>query len=482
MRPSHIPTVLLVVALLTGCPEDSPVDDDVVQDDDLADDDVGDDDDTGDDDSADTLAPVTDISAGLHPGIFTIIVVSWTQRVDADQAWLEFTFENDEWSGSPAEPRPAGQHSEVILGVPPYTDVRFRVVNEIGGERFDSDEHTSTTGVIPAHLPQPTLVTWDPDLTSPEPWLLGSADGQSPEAYAGPFMLFILDRQGRVVWYFEEPAGITSMSARVAHDGTHIVVEEGTFYMFDETESYIRRMTPDLEYFEGVMAPNFVHSWDELGDGSIVYESLDEDDRYTMRRLFPDGSTEELWCCTDWYPTEIEIIWQCATNALNWQQDTDTALWSFFTTSTVLEIDLATGTVLHQWGMMDDSWAFDPPDAGFLTQHWPEYTPDGNLLVFTHPPNDFYSSWAFEFVLDEGTETLVEVWNYGAGVDAWAAQQGEAVRLANGNTLLNYGMQGDIREITHDGEVVWQVQLPVDHMVGHTSLVEDLYALNRGTP
>ena len=50
--------------------------------------------------------------------------------------------------------------------------------------------------------------------------------------------------------------------------------------------------------------------------------------------------------------------------------------------------------------------------------------------------------------------------------------------MPNGNTLLNYGCGGVIREITPDGEVVWQVD--TGYLIGHQTQIEDLYAVNRG--
>jgi hypothetical protein len=473
-RACDVAVLLGVLILLIGCPGQGPAVDD--------DDGIGDDDTVvvDDDDSAETHAVVSGISAALIPDIVTVVVVSWDQGDDVDQAWLEFTFENDEWSSSPAVPRAAGAHSEVILGVPEQTEVRFKVVVELGGERIESDEHVAVTGTIPPHLPAPSLVAWDPALTSSEPWILGTADGEPPDPYAGPFTVFILDRQARVVWYWEQPPGVTSMAARVSRDGTHIVVDEGTYYMFDETESVIRRMTLDLGTFEGLVAPDLVFAYDEIDDGSFVYESLDADERYTLRQLFADGSTQELWDCLDWYPAEIEVIWQCATNALVWRPETDSVTWSFFTDDTVIEIERPTGAVLRQWGSLPGSWAFDPPEAGFNLQHYPNYTPDGTLIVSTHLFGDSKQQRAFEYAVDDSSETLVELWSYGEGVDAFAEQQGEAVRLANGNTLINYGTQGHMREVTLAGEVAWDAALGENYMLGHTSLVEDLYAINRG--
>jgi hypothetical protein len=66
---------------------------------------------------------------------------------------------------------------------------------------------------------------------------------------------------------------------------------------------------------------------------------------------------------------------------------------------------------------------------------------------------------------------------------------GEAHRIpnSNGNVLANYGSDGVIKEITPDFQVVWKVRIYhfgagylQPKMVGHCTLLDDLYAINRG--
>jgi hypothetical protein len=94
-----------------------------------------------------------------------------------------------------------------------------------------------------------------------------------------------------------------------------------------------------------------------------------------------------------------------------------------------------------------------------------------------------------EFTIDREQHTLVEKWIYNEGPE-WAMAKGMAIRLANGNTLANYGTGGVIREITPDKQTAFHVKFDVEaddgdffnKMVGHNELVDDLYALNGGGP
>jgi hypothetical protein len=64
-----------------------------------------------------------------------------------------------------------------------------------------------------------------------------------------------------------------------------------------------------------------------------------------------------------------------------------------------------------------------------------------------------------------------------------------AIRLANGNTLGNYGTGGVIREVTPDKQLAFHVKWDAEggndaynKMVGHNEFIDDLYSLNVGGP
>jgi hypothetical protein len=92
-------------------------------------------------------------------------------------------------------------------------------------------------------------------------------------------------------------------------------------------------------------------------------------------------------------------------------------------------------------------------------------------------------------VLVAAAKRLTEKWSYTGAY--WAQSRGMAMRLANGNLLVNYGTGGVIQEITPSKQVVFQAKF--DHptqtisdfynrMLGYMTAVEDLYALNGGGP
>ena len=430
------------------------------------------------------VAPVADVAVQVHPEVATILRVSWTQLEDVEAAWLEFTFENDDWLSSPPTGRQVGEQSEVILGVPGDTEVTFRIMNQVDGQDLSSEQQwTGTTGSVPEALLEASLITWDPTLASPEPYILGSVDVGS-SWYSGPFWVFIMDRQARYVWYHQIPgtlsSSLLSLFAQVSSDGTHILFDASTYYFsFDDWRSTVFRMTLDHGFYEEIEIPDLSFTFDEIDGGVILY---DQDHENLVERQ-PDGSERVIWECAGWMRSLGHSSAYCAPNSVVYIPATDTVLWSMYNADTVVELERQSGEIVRYFGQLPGGWAFDPPDTVVDYQHYPSYTPDGTLIVSTHVLGQSQQQRAREYLLDDATQTLTDIWHYGEEVPFYANYGGEAFRLDNGNTLICYGTDGAMREVTADKKTAWSVEWPVNpnsHLTGHNSFIRDLYALNRG--
>ena len=447
----------------------------------------------GDTDSGATGGPpehaqVSDITVEVHPQIATILVVSWTQDVDADAAWLEFTFEDEGWLLSPAEARSAGPHSEVLLGASEETAVQFRIGNTVDGvTTYSSDVFEGITGAIPGQLPDPELLIHDPTLAGGERWLLGSVDADDAGWYGGPFWAFILDRQGRYVWYQPVPDNRLALQVQPAWDGGHVVYEGSTWYVWDDAiQPTVTRTTLDQSTYEAETVEGLGFTLDEIEGGHLLYVDVTYDtggqEQYALVERDAAGDKRTIWDCEAWLATANGDEGDCIPNTIVWNPADDTVLWSMFLNDTVVEVDRQTGALLRQWGQLRGSWAVDPPEAQLEYQHFPNYTADGTLLVSTHVEDEDGVQVAREFRVDDASETLVEVWSY-QSPDHFARYAGEATPTASGNVLVSYGTGGAVAEITPSGEVAWELLVQTSshtHLLGHLTLLDDLYTLNAG--
>lgn len=432
---------------------------------------------------------VSDVKITVHPQTSTILQVTWTQRQPADTTSLEFGFADGATMTSRPQPGAVGAHRDVVLGVPEKTVVAVRIVNRLAGLAYKTVEYQGTTGAIPSSFPKPQLLAYEPALASPERFMLGAVDGSAggcgdvfPCYYLGPFWIYIMDRQGRIVWYWADMGdNASSAYPRVARDGAYIVVDKGR-----GGKTGVVKMTLDHQYYQFIAIKDLDDAIDVTSDGSVLYDTNGE-----LFELTKQGTTRSIWSCAKHFGPSFA----CYSNAVNWVAADDSVLLSFPTPCVVVQVSRKNGTLLGVYGNVGGSYAFSPSPWRLEFPHSPTITPDGTLLVSAHLPGypDGTAAGpnhhAFEeFSIDRAARTLTQKWIYSDGPE-WAAAKGFAIRLANGNTLVNYGTGGVIREVTPDKKTVFQVKFAAQEpsaspyfgrMVGNTVYVDDLYALNGG--
>jgi hypothetical protein len=341
---------------------------------------------------------------------------------------------------------------------------------------------------VPSGMPLPTLVSYDAALASPERYMLGTVENSgsctnSSCYFIGPYWVYIMDRQGRIVWYFSEPTtnAATSMP-RIARDGEYIWIDRAR----TGTRSVLKTTLDRTTYNQTVAVSGLADSIDVTTDGALIYDTNAE-----LRELPRTGTSRLIWSCR----AALGQSYNCYSNTINWNEADDTILMSFPEPNTVRQIDRKTGTVIATYGDASGSYAFMPTTWTFEWQHYANITLQGTLLVSTHlsaypegtAPGANHHAFV-EFTIDRTNQRLVEKWSYVGAY--WPVSRGMAMRLTNGNTLANYGTNGVIQEITADKRIAFQVKFDAptpsndfyNKMVGHNILIDDLYALNGGGP
>jgi hypothetical protein len=436
---------------------------------------------------------VSDVAVVVHDRVNTILVVTWNQRVAAESTWLEFGFEDGIVMKSRPRAGALGAHRDVVLGVPGETDVSLRVVSKQSGNDFSSRDYQGRTEAVPSGpngMPVPTILSYDAALASPDRWLLGSVEnsqgGCGPECYnRWTYWTYIMDRKGRIVWYYADPASnATSSFQRRARDGEYLWIEKRPYGRPGPRE--VLKTTLDDEYSETIAVANLADSIDVTPDGSLLYDANN-----TLRELSRAGMVRDIWSCR----TQFGNNFECYTNTINFVPATNSVWMSYPEENTIVEVNRATGQLVASYGEAPGSYTFSPDTWQFEFQHFPNISEAGTLLVSSHMPGyaDTYTPVAgqhafLEFEIDRQNRRLVEKWSYNAGQE-WAMYKGMAIRLPNGNTLANYGSGGVIREITPDKRTAFWVKFDAptgddfyNKMVGHNELIDDLYALNGGGP
>ena len=89
-------------------------------------------------------------------------------------------------------------------------------------------------------------------------------------------------------------------------------------------------------------------------------------------------------------------------------------------------------------------------------------------------------TWASEYRLHEEEGILEEIWSYGRDEGLYARALGEVHRLENGNTMINWGTEGLLREISPDGRVVWELVLEDNYFFGRVEVVHSVETFFQG--
>ena len=421
-------------------------------------------------------AQVSDISWRQHDEIESFVIVSWQQE-EAATAHVEYSFDDGEWLTSPARDLQTGEAEVLLLGVPYDDEVTFHVVNDFGQGPLATEDLLATTGAQPLGLPQPTLVSQDPQRwESTGRWMLGSINEAEGDWDPGDYWRFILDRQGRYVWAQLTPDQHWTIFVQVARNGKDILWDESTYWSDLELgpDGQVHRAKIDGTVVASYPTPQLQHAFVELPDESIVWgASYGIDDQ--LKRVDADGTVEMLWSCAE-YLAEIGSDEYCMHNGLFYDEPRDTFLFSLYSVDSIVEVDRATGEVVHVWGHLPGVWEFEPEESAFWTQHGPSYTNLGTVLVSTHRSDDDQEGVVREYALDEDQGVLQQIWSFGEGEGIIMESAGEAHRLPGGNTLHNMGSGARVREITPGGDVVWDVAWESPRLLGRTVLVDDLHA------
>jgi hypothetical protein len=433
---------------------------------------------TADTDTISGGALVEEVDAYQNPNIGSIAVVSWNQTATAD-AHVEFSFDPDVWVSSPVVTRAAGPQEELLLGVPYDRDITWRLVVTDGTTTFTSEDAVFHNGPLPTLAPVLQVTVADPtrfDAAGAPYFLVGLP--QMGENWSGaPWWEIIIDRQGRVVWALRSPINRSFMHARVARDGTSLLLDHNSAWpAFDNgAASSIERTAIDGTVLHVYATPGLHHPFTDLPDGSIAYGASTLGGEHIVV-VHDDGTTEDLFDCDAWVDTVAPGDF-CSSNTLTYDEPTNKFLFSHYSIGTIIEVDRSTGLVDRWWGGAASPWVFAPVDSEFTWQHGGHITENGTLLTSTDTVDGTDETVAREYALDDTTRTLTEVASWDVGENLLAGVMGEAFFLPNGNLVHNLGALARLREFAaDDGAVVWDVHWPND-AIGRTMPIVDLYAL-----
>lgn len=432
---------------------------------------------TGTDTDTGEPATIDDLHASVHPEMESIIVLQWTQPAAATVK-AEYSFDAGEWLATPEYSVAAGPRRLLLLGAPFDSTVTWRLLVDGVPVQADAsiDTERAPNGIPTLQSAEGDDGAWDPDTR----WVLLSMTGAG--GGARPWTI-ITDRQGRTVWANETESSRTTFAPRPSIDGTQILIDYNSWWGAFDGGGNGQVVAFDIEgnELERTDTPGLIHPFTQGADGTLVWSAAQGGTNYRGENLdiLDGGSPAELFDCNTF--AHAQGGEDCGANAVTWNDATGTWLYSLYTLDTVIELT-PDGEPIRWFGHMDGAWSFADEDTTFWWQHGAQYLPDGHLILSSRRDETAEETVIREYELDEARQELVQVWEFGEGEGVYASILGEPRRLANGNTIHNYGDAGRIREATPDGDVVWDVSWRSAGTMGCSHPLGDLYPFWQDSP
>lgn len=420
--------------------------------------------------------------ATVDPDVHTVVHLRW-ETSTATVPTVGYGTDRSFGMEASVSPKPKTDHEVTLLGLPPLEEVHFRIVSP--GE--EACEGSIRTGNLPSDLPGFEITTWEEDLASSEPYLGGAFIGEPPA-------LFVLDREGRYLWYRGSSEVLRNLEMFLQDGTTDLVYNQ---YNIDHgvDDGYIFRTDWTGADLGSIRTPLGHHTFTDWPDGTLAYIAGDVRDWYdeekgqtvavvgdALTEVDPDGESRVVFSSWDWLEVRKSEDWDSGFypqgkdwthgNGLHSFPDRGTYLLSLGHQGTVVEVDRATGEPLRMFGQ--DGYGFASGTEPFADQHDPTWTDDGTLLLFSTPEGAGYSQ-GVEYAVDDETGTLRQIWQHGERGGLKSQFLGQARRLSNGNTLVNFGSAGVIREVTPDGEIAWELVCDAGSYSGQVQLFSDFY-------
>ncbi len=422
----------------------------------------------------------------------TLLWVSWSTDLPS-RGSVEVVVGDDEPIVVASEEE-ATDHRVPVLGLPAMTMVSLIVRSQAGN--LESEQTvTATTGTLPSVLPVLDAGTWDRTAATEESYVLL---GLGSPTWSG---MLVANRRGRVVWHYALDPGCYFVETGMLPE------QPGVLAMaWCEEDMFVHRVPFDpRQPDEHVLLLDGHHAYAPLPDGGLAYcyeecrswdhEELEREVHACgdgLRILEADGSISTLFSVWDWgVPASRTLRRSTADNPADWTHANaidhlpvrDTLLFSLRNLSAALEIDLSSGVVVEEYGLTDGAAGYEEGTEAFNYQHDPNWTGDDTMLMVTTTEDDngdlARETHAVELTVQEGTGLLEEVWSYHPGPNVFSRSGGGARRLTNGDTLVHWrDPRSRLREVTPDGEVVWELMSPDQAIrMGTPQLFRDFYAV-----
>ncbi len=369
------------------------------------------------------------------------------------------------------------EHEVLLLGNRAHTDVPFRIASDDGVTLSCGEVRTVTTGALPADLPNLGVTIADGYAVEGGGYTVVSIIRQLTS------FVVLLDSGGEYVWAWEDTEGTYAgqyFNADVDLARSGLLVNE----LADaaDADGAVLRIG-----FDGaVRAPVYIEGshtdFVELPDGGIAALSWDirevDGERYLGDRIVEvdaAGNTRTVWNVWDHYTPDPHTPWPTGyyvadgtvldwshVNAIAYDAANDAFLVSLPFNQSIARIDRETGSMT--WVIRGDGLVQMPHSVQALGD---------SVLVFNRGHVGMPEACSEAREIDLASRT--SVWSYQTEPCLLVPFLGAALRLPDGNTLVDWSSAGQLDEVSPSNELLWRVNLDLGAAFGFADRLDSLY-------
>jgi hypothetical protein len=378
-----------------------------------------------------------------------------------------------------------------ILGLEANQSYLMRAVAiSMIGHKTISRPFTFSTPSLPDDLPSLSVLTHQSPSTGFV--MLGfTSSGNPNQSYA-----LIIDNHGKAVWYRAFRSPVADFQKQANGSYTAFSSADGSSPHFYELDQ-LGRITREFRASNGLETGAHEIKFSEDGHClfGITFREMDLTSIGGMPNAIVRGMIVEYHRSNGqslfWSPFDHFQVTDAAPdvsltgphvnpwhgNAI--EVDTDGHLLvSFRNSDEVTKINSQTGEIIWRLGGRNNQFTFvNDPLNGFSHQHGIRRVPNGNIILFDNgnlhsPP----MSRAVEYKLDEIAKVAELVWEYRHDPPLYGFALGFAQRLANGNTLICYGIAQRIIEVDGIGVKRWELSIDSPSLYAYRAFrIDSLY-------
>jgi hypothetical protein len=408
-------------------------------------------------------------TSSLSPMISTVGIVTFTTLLPSPtEAHIDFGLDTSYGMRAPVD-LTAASYRTLLLGMKPSRTYHFQLsATDSDGDSCTSDDFTIATGPLPNGMQNPTITTNDASALYGGFLVTGQFSQSLIAGSSSGAPAFILDRDGTYVWWYTVP-GSDATGVTMSYDGQYMWINSVNV---PSHAGKVHRVSMDglvdedhSEEFAGLN-----HQLTVLPDETVAFYAYGSNGCDDIKLRAPDGTvTTVVNAQTAHGGTNA-----CHLNAIFYSGLDDTLIFGDLDNNCLTKITRSGETVWVLNGGVDKGPVSSFNGGGLVWQGGEHgfhilgldrlvifnnnaKMPAGSKLSWGAAAGDATGSRAIEIKLDLTAMTATQTWSYQAlGVNDNVL--GDAQRLPNGNTIIDFSTQGSIQEVDAQGTLLQEIR------------------------